>query len=89
MTAPRIVVLTRKQRVVLGELTRDGAGDPEIAARLDLSIYTVKTHMKRIMAAFKVTTRTAVVAELLNRRAVVRTVASRRGRDAEGERMSA
>lgn len=79
MTAPgpRLVVLTPQQRAVLGELTRDGATNDVIAARLTLSEHTVKSHMKAIVKAFGYSgggSRTAVVIDCLRGRVAVRVV---------------
>lgn len=92
MTAPerRIVVLTPAQRAVLGELTRDGAIDDVIAARLGVTRMTVRSHMKKIVMAFGYSgngSRTAVVVDCLRGRVLVRVVDNsrahlRRGQDA-------
>lgn len=63
--APRLVILTPRQRAVLGELARDGADNPTIGARLGISEQTVKHHIKGVLAAFDRTTRTAVVVDCL------------------------
>lgn len=89
MSEPRIVVLTRAQRAVLGQLTHDGADNRTIASRLNISYDTVRVHMKALIKAFDAENRTQVVVACLTGRVRVRTVASRRGRDHEGERMSA
>lgn len=63
--APRLVVLTPRQRAVLGQLTRDGADNATIGARLGISEQTVKHHMKGILAAFGQSTRIGVVIDCL------------------------
>lgn len=68
----RLIILTPQQRAVLGELTRDGADNATIAARLDISPHTVKTYVKALLKAFEVENRTAVVADCLHNRVVVR-----------------
>lgn len=48
-TASDYQPLTRREREVLA-LAAQGATDPEIAGRLTLSLHTVKTHMRHILA---------------------------------------
>lgn len=48
--------LTRREREVL-ELAARGAGDKEIAEALVLSLYTVKSHMRNILAKLQVSSR--------------------------------
>ncbi len=79
MTNARLIVLTPTQRAVLGHLAWDGADNPTIALRMGLSEYTIKHHMKGVMAAFGAKTRAAVVTDCLRSRVVVR-VRDQRGR---------
>jgi DNA-binding CsgD family transcriptional regulator len=74
VTKPRLAVLTPAQRRVLGELVKDGASNPEIARRLGVSLDTVKSHMKVILAVTGCGDRAAVVADCLRGRLVIRTV---------------
>ena len=84
---PRIAVLTPAQRAVVVELARDGAPNHVIARRLGIDTETVKTHLRRAMAASDCTSRTALVAALLRREVVLRTVgqAAKRARHSEEE----
>ncbi|MBX7233329.1 MAG: response regulator transcription factor [Caldilineales bacterium] len=50
------IALTRREREVL-ELAARGAGDKEIAEALVVSLYTVKSHMRNILAKLQVGTR--------------------------------
>ncbi len=77
MSEPRVVVLTRAQRAVLGELCRDGASNLTIAHRLRVTEDTVKSHMREVFAAFEAASRAQVVVDCLTRRVVVKTVAVR------------
>lgn len=74
MSDRRLVILTPTQRTVLGELTRDGAENTVIAARLGMSEHTVKSHVKGILKAFGCSSRTAVVVDCLRGRVQVRVV---------------
>lgn len=51
-----IEILTRREQEVLG-LVAEGATDKEIAARLSLSLHTVKSHMRNILAKLQVNSR--------------------------------
>jgi len=51
-----IETLTRREQEVLG-LVAEGATDKEIAARLSLSLHTVKSHMRNILAKLQVNSR--------------------------------
>jgi len=68
-----IISINQQQRRVLGELTRDGATNKEIAERLGLTPETVRTHMQALLLAFRVKNRTAVVVLCLRELVVVRT----------------
>jgi DNA-binding NarL/FixJ family response regulator len=89
MTAPadsrRVIELTASQRAVLGQLTLDGADNPTIAARLNITVHTVKSHVKGIMDAFGVPTRTAVVVDCLRGRVSIRVVENRGRRRSRSE----
>jgi len=74
MVEKKLVELTRRERQVLGELTRDGANNQQIADRLGLSIDTVKTYMVRMHRKFEVDNRTALVVECLKGRVIVRVI---------------
>ena len=54
--------LTPRQKEVLRELLT-GAGNEEIAARLRISIETVKTHVQQVLRAYGARDRAAVIAE--------------------------
>lgn len=82
MTEPRIAVVTRQQGAVVRELTRDGATDPEIAARLHISVWTVKSHMKGALKAAGQPNRTALAVALFRGQVVLGVVKSRRGSEA-------
>lgn len=84
---PRIAVVTPAQRAVVVELARDGAPNHVIARRLGIDIETVKTHLRRAMAASGCTSRTALVAALLHGEVRLRTVgqAPKRARHSEEE----
>ncbi len=73
MTEPRLIVLTPQQRAVLGQLTWDGADNATIAARMVSPEHTVKTHKKRMAAAFGTSNRVAIVTDCLRGRVVVKT----------------
>lgn len=74
MTAPRTVVVSRAQAAVLAELACDGASNAEIANRLGISEWTVKSHMKGLARAFDRRDRAAIVVDYLRRQVVVRVV---------------
>lgn len=57
-----VITLTPTQHAVLDELCKDGADDADIARRLHLSAWTIKSHLAAIRKALGVTNRTAVVA---------------------------
>jgi DNA-binding NarL/FixJ family response regulator len=50
------IVLTRREREVL-EMVAQGASDKEIAEALVVSLYTVKSHMRSILARLQVSSR--------------------------------
>jgi DNA-binding NarL/FixJ family response regulator len=72
VTDRRLVILTPAQRRVLGEITRDGADNPVIAARLGITKYTVSAHVKAILRAFDQSNRTAVAVDCLRGRVSIR-----------------
>lgn len=78
MNGGDVVVITPKQRAVVGELARDGADNATIAARLHISMGTVARHLTDVMAATGCPTRTSLVVELLRGRLQLRTVDGRR-----------
>jgi DNA-binding NarL/FixJ family response regulator len=51
-----LVALTRREQEVLG-LAAAGASDKEIAGRLSISLHTVKSHMRNILAKLQVNSR--------------------------------
>lgn len=61
----RSVDITHAEALVLRELLRDGAWNPVIAKRLTLSLETVKTHMKVMMAKAGAANRTELVLLIL------------------------
>ncbi len=63
----------RPQRAVLGHLTWDGADNATIAARMHLPEHTIKTHMKRIYAAFGYNNRATIAVDCLRGRVTIRT----------------
>lgn len=58
--------LSSREREVL-ELVSTGLSSPEVAAHLNLSTTTVKTHLQRIYEKLGVTDRAAAVAEGMRR----------------------
>ncbi len=58
------IMLTPREKHVAQHLA-DGLTNKEIANKLDLSEYTVKDHVKRLMRKTQTTTRTAVVSKLI------------------------
>lgn len=80
---PRLIILTPAQRAALGELTRDGASNGEIAERLHIGAGTVRNHLHAVHQATGISDRTAMVVAFRNGRFRVRTVARvRQARDA-------
>lgn len=67
-----VIELTRSQFNVVRELAADGAKNEEIAARLDLSIWTVKTHIRDSLRAAGLNDRTALAVALARRRITVK-----------------
>lgn len=65
MTGPRVAVVTPLQRRIIGELTRDGATNTEIAKRLRLTPGNVGMHVYRICERCEVHNRTELVVVLL------------------------
>lgn len=71
-TSPRrVIALTPAQRLVLGELTKDGATNGAIAERLGLNEHTVKSHMKAILNEFGTSNRTAIAVAVLRHRVLI------------------
>ena len=66
-SAGPLVSITRAEARVLDELMRDGASNQTIARRLCLSEDTVKTHMKRLLAATDCPDRTSLVVAIFRR----------------------
>ena len=60
----RIVRVTHREREVLDAFMLDGAANETIARRLEVTIDTVKTHIKNLLRAFDVPTRTALALEV-------------------------
>lgn len=82
MTAPagpHVVTVTPRQRAVIGEVARDGADDNTIALRLGISTWTVKTHMRRALAATGADNRTHLVCLLLRGHLRLRTESQKPG----------
>jgi DNA-binding NarL/FixJ family response regulator len=69
---PRLVVLTPQQRAVIGHLAADGADDQQIARRLGISLWTVRSHMKAALQRTGARSRTQLAVWLLRRQIVVR-----------------
>ncbi len=86
MTAARLVVVSVPERAVIGELARDGANNPAIAARLGITPHVVRNRLKAVMKRTGHNTRTALVIDLLTGRIKLRTVDSVRA--AQHERIS-
>jgi DNA-binding CsgD family transcriptional regulator len=63
-----ILRVTPREREILNELTCDGPGNQEIADRLHLSVDTVKTHIKHMLAQTDFTTRTELAVAILRNR---------------------
>jgi DNA-binding NarL/FixJ family response regulator len=78
VTEPRVVELTRAERRVVGILADDGPTDQQIADRLRLSLYTVRSHVKNALREASCSNRTELVCALLRRRIVIKTVKQRR-----------
>lgn len=76
---PRLVVVTPMVRKVVGELARDGADDATIGLRLGISQWTVKSHVKKALAAIGADNRTHLVCLLLRGQVRLR-VEDNRGR---------
>lgn len=70
----RVCPVSRAQKAVLDELMADGAGNAEIAARLGLSIETVKTQLRRVMQRAGAPSRTALAVALFRGHLRVRVV---------------
>jgi DNA-binding NarL/FixJ family response regulator len=75
---PRLVVVTPRQRAIIGELARDGAGNHAIAQRLGVTIDVAKIDIRQAMAAARATNRTHLVCLLLRRHIVLRVEHPRR-----------
>ena len=73
-----VVDVTPMQRRVVGELALDGPDNALIAERLDLSVETVKTHLRNVMGAAGVPNRTALVCGLLRGQIKLRIADGRR-----------
>lgn len=71
MTVSRGEPLSRRELEVL-RLTADGLSDAEIGEELDLSIDTVKTHLKRLRAKLGAKNRAHAVALGFDRRLLTR-----------------
>lgn len=65
LTEPRVVIVTPRQRAVIGELARDGADNKTIALRLGVVEDTIKSHVKHVIAATGADNRTHLVCLLL------------------------
>lgn len=74
LTAGPVVTLTPQQRAVVRELTRDGAGNATIAARLHISMGTVARHLSDALDATGCPSRTSLAVELLRGRLRIRTL---------------
>lgn len=74
MTEPRIVIVSPAERAVIGELTRDGATNRTIGARLGVTDHVVRNHLKATMKRTGHASRTALVVDLLSGRMRLRTL---------------
>lgn len=61
----RHAVISARQAEVLRELLRDGPDDRLIGRRLGVGVYTVRTHMKGLLAATRTSNRTALAVAVL------------------------
>jgi DNA-binding NarL/FixJ family response regulator len=73
--AQRTLPVTSQHMDVLRELLHDGADNAEIADRLDLDVQTVKSHLRRLLAAAGCQTRTELVVRVLRGQLRLRVVA--------------
>lgn len=65
------LIVTEREGDILRELLRDGATNEMIGRRLYITVDTVKTHMKRLMAKAGVHTRTELAVQILRRDIIV------------------
>jgi DNA-binding CsgD family transcriptional regulator len=77
---PLLVVITRTQADVLEALC-DGLDAPGVRAHLGITDSTLRTHVKRLLAAFGVSDRAQMVALALNGRVVFEVGDARPGMD--------
>lgn len=72
---PVRITISRAQRAVLVELTRDGANNKVIANRLGLSEDTIKSHIKAVLAKLPhINDRCALAVALLRRSVITKTL---------------
>lgn len=68
------MIISPSEHLVLTELCRDGADNSFIAARLSLSVDTVKTHLQRIRKKAHVHSRTELALDLSRGRLKTRVI---------------
>lgn len=77
MSEPVFILCTDAQLAVLKDLMVDGATNRTIAGRLFLSVDTVKSHMRKLLANVGAHDRTSLAIKLLRKQVVI---VDRRGR---------
>jgi DNA-binding NarL/FixJ family response regulator len=70
---PRIAVLTPAEHRVLRAFLHDGADNPTLARRCDVSTETIRSHIRRILAATGCTSKAALAVAALTGRLAFRT----------------
>ena len=81
-SAPSLTLSPREQEIA--RMVASGCTNKEIAAVLDISSWTVSTHLRRIFCKLDVTTRAAMVARLVDPGVILRALPPidlRRGRE--------
>lgn len=68
----RVIDLTPAQAAVIRELACDGATNAEIADRLGVTRWTVKTHVRAVMTRADIHDRAALAVAVLRRRVCIR-----------------
>lgn len=74
MSDPRLIDVTRAQWRTVTELCRDGAGNRQIARRMNVTENTVKRHLHLVMVSAGMTTRAQLAVAYLRGEIVLRAV---------------